>query len=55
VLLQLTADRGDLMERLRRGVTAEGAAGAETSALSYMTSLFERAVWLVRQIGVTLA
>jgi len=55
VLLQLTADRGDLMERLRRGVTADAAAGAETSALSYMTSLFERAVWLVRQIGVTLA
>jgi len=55
VLLQLTADRGDLMERLRRSAGASRAESAELSTVSLVTSLFERAVWLVRQIGLTLA
>ena len=50
LLLKLTADRGDLMERLRRGVSAGRADNAEMSTVSYVTS-----VWLVRQIGLTLA
>lgn len=54
VLLKLTSDRGDLLERLRRSVLARGGDAAETSTLSFATSLFERAVWLVRQIGLTL-
>jgi len=55
LLLKLSADRGDLMERLRQRVAGAGADHAETSTLFYVTSLFERAVWLVRQIGIPLA
>ena len=55
LLLALTADRGDLLERLRRNATAGSADNAELSTVSLVTSLFERAVWLVRQIGLTLA
>jgi phosphate:Na+ symporter len=54
LLLRMTADRGDLMERLRRSLTGSVVDNAEASTLFYATSLFERAVWLVRQIGLTL-
>lgn len=54
LLLKVTADRGDLMERLRRSMTGGVLDNAEASTLFYLTSLFERAVWLVRQIGLTL-
>lgn len=54
LLLKLTEDRGEMMERLRRSYQmAEGGAG-QISALFYATSLFERAVWLVRQVGLSL-
>ena len=55
LLRQLSADRGDLMERLRRRIGDGDADSAERASLLYVTSLFERAVWLVRQIGFTLA
>lgn len=42
------------MERLRRSLTGSVVDNAEASTLFYATSLFERAVWLVRQIGLTL-
>ncbi len=55
LLLRLTADRGDLMERLRRQLLAASGPGldhARKSDLLYATSLFERAVWLLRQLGL---
>jgi hypothetical protein len=44
------------LEGMRRGVAtgAGEASNAEMSTVSLLTSLFERAVWLVRQIGLTL-
>jgi hypothetical protein len=45
-----------MMERLRRtyqGITGEGDKG-QNAALFYETTLFERAVWLVRQVGLSL-
>jgi phosphate:Na+ symporter len=53
-LLKLTEDRGEMMERLRRSYQmAEGGAG-QVSALFYATTLFERSVWIVRQVGLSL-
>ncbi len=54
LLLRLTADRGDLMERLRRQLLASETTldHARKSDLFYATSLFERAVWLLRQLGL---
>ncbi len=52
-LVALTADRGDLMERLRRSVTAgeQPLDHHQKANLFYLTSLFERAVWLMRQLA----
>jgi phosphate:Na+ symporter len=52
MLLVLTADRSELMERIRQthGVTNLD----QRSALFYATSLFERLVWIVRQLGLSL-
>ncbi len=54
LLLRLTADRGDLMERLRRQLLASETAldHAQKSDLFYVTGLFERAVWLLRQFAL---
>ncbi|HEX3730049.1 MAG TPA: Na/Pi symporter [Opitutaceae bacterium] len=54
LLLGLTADRGELMERLRRNLSGgEQSLGHNQKAhLFYLTSLFERAVWLLRQLGL---
>jgi phosphate:Na+ symporter len=54
LLLRLTADRGDLMERLRRQLLASETAldHARKSDLFYVTGLFERAVWLLRQFAL---
>ena len=55
ILLRLTADRGELMERLRRQLLAASEPGldhARKSDLFYATSLFERAVWLLRQLAL---
>lgn len=55
-LLTLTEDRGDLMERIRRSYQDSEAGGAmeQRSAIFYATTLFERAVWILRQIGLSL-
>lgn len=53
LLHRLTGDRGDLMERLRR--TFSNAAPEldhqRKTHLFYLTSLFERIVWLLRQLA----
>jgi len=55
MLTAMTADRGDLMERLRRNLLAgpQSIDPPQTAHLFYLTSLFERAVWLLRQLGQT--
>lgn len=53
LLYRLTSDRGDLMERLRRtfsSATPELEHQRKTQ-LFYLTSLFERIVWLLRQLS----
>lgn len=54
LLLRMTADRGDLMERLRRNLLAgpRELDHRQKSHLFYLTSLFERAVWLLRQLAL---
>jgi phosphate:Na+ symporter len=53
LLVQLTDDRGTMMERLRsRLVVAEGEDAASIGALHYATTLFERNVWLLRQLAL---
>lgn len=56
MLLKLTEDRGEMMERLRRSCQAQGVGISpdESSTLSYATTLFERMVWLLRQLGLSL-
>jgi phosphate:Na+ symporter len=52
----MTEDRGTMMERIRR-TYAEGDAGVEhkdKAGLFHLTSLFERIIWLLRQIGLSL-
>jgi hypothetical protein len=55
-LLQLTDDRSGMMEKLRKNFRAEenSMSPEDQSALFYATTLFERAVWLMRQLGLTL-
>ncbi len=50
----LSADRGEMMEALRRQATAAGSglAYAAQDQLFRATTLFERAVWLVRRLAV---
>jgi phosphate:Na+ symporter len=52
----MTEDRGTMMERIRR-TYAEGDAGLEhkdKAGLFHLTSLFERIIWLLRQVGLSL-
>ncbi len=53
VLQGMTADRGDLMERIRaiHLAGAEGMAIESRSSLLYLTTLFERIVWMLGQLG----
>ncbi len=54
-LLAMTADRGEVMERLRRELLAASGPALEhgrKSDLFYLTSLFERIVWLLRQLAL---
>ena len=55
-LLQLTDDRSGMMEKLRKNFRAEenSMSPEDQSTLFYATTLFERAVWLMRQLGLTL-
>ena len=54
LLLRMTSDRGDLMERLRRNLLSgpQPLDHQQKSHLFYLTSLFERTVWLLRQLGL---
>lgn len=53
MLVQLTDDRGGMMERLRnRHRVDEGRNVGDVSALHYATTLFERNVWLLRQLAL---
>ncbi len=54
-LIELTSDRSEHLNRIRRELAAS-AVGAEADAqrLLLATSLFERAVWLVRRIAIAL-
>lgn len=56
LLMQITADRGDLMERVRNTYLASegGLELQEKSLLLYVTNLFERIVWMLRRIGMLL-
>ena len=53
MLVSITDDRGVMMERLRSSHRPEEAGRAdEVSALHYATPLFERIVWLLRQLAL---
>jgi phosphate:Na+ symporter len=55
LLVSLTDDRGGTMERLRTRYRLENAESAsDVSALHYATTLFERNVWLLRQLALWL-
>jgi phosphate:Na+ symporter len=53
LLVSLTDDRGGMMERLRgRYRPADPESAAHVAKLHYATTLFERNVWLLRQIAL---
>jgi len=53
MLVRLTDDRGGMMERLRdRLKVDESQAVEDVSAMHYATTLFERNVWLLRQLAL---
>lgn len=53
MLIQLTDDRGAMMERLRSRYSVGNAADARNvAALHYASTLFERNVWLLRQLAL---
>lgn len=55
-LVKLTGDRSEMMEKLRgEYLAAESTLPREEKvALLYLTGLFERVVWLLRQVGLAL-
>lgn len=55
LIIALAADRSELLNRIRRQLAATAMGSeADTRQLLLATSLFERAVWLVRRIAVAL-
>ena len=53
LLVSLTDDRGGMMERVRRRYRPEDPESAsDVAALHYATTLFERNVWLLRQLAL---
>lgn len=53
LLVSLTDDRGGMMENLRNGYRLDNAEDVwDVSALHYATTLFERNVWLLRQLAL---
>jgi phosphate:Na+ symporter len=55
LLVQLTEDRGGMMERLRGRLQLDaGQTAASIATLHYATTLFERNVWLLRQLALWL-
>lgn len=56
ILLQLTADRGQMMARLRRSfLEGKTLSPARQQGLMTITTLFERTIWLLRRLGMLLA
>lgn len=55
-LQTLTADRGELMERIRKAMLGgdHGLGADDQQTLFALTSLFERVIWLLRRLGATL-
>jgi phosphate:Na+ symporter len=53
-LFKLTEDRSTLMERIRASCQGEAFSLDQQSALFYATTLFERMVWLLRQLALSL-
>lgn len=53
LLLEITSDRGDVMERLRQSFLAGESQleVADRSALFYLTTLLERAIWLIHELA----
>jgi phosphate:Na+ symporter len=55
MLIRLTDDRGGMMERLRKRMSADETHDVGSlSAIHYATTLFERNVWLLRQLALWL-
>lgn len=56
LLLKLTADRGELMERIRRTVirSEQSLTSEDQQTLFAVTTLFERTIWLLRRLGTVL-
>lgn len=55
LLIQMTEDRGPMMERIRNRMEIEEAASVgHVAVLHYATTLFERNVWLLRQLALWL-
>ncbi len=50
LLDELTSDRSDMMEGIRKQLLGETAAASLREALLVATMLFERAVWLTREL-----
>jgi phosphate:Na+ symporter len=52
LLMQITGDRGDLVERMRKDFLAnERATAAERAVLLQVTSVFERIVWMLHRLA----
>jgi len=49
-LVDLTADRGDLMEGIRQSLLLDSTDRGSRQSLFVATSMFERLIWLVRQV-----
>lgn len=55
LMVQMTDDRGNMMERLRSRMGLEQNSSVEhVTAMHYATTLFERNVWLMRQLALWL-
>lgn len=55
VIATLTADRSELINRIRRSLVGSGlGSGEDARRLLLATSLFERAIWLIRRTAVAL-
>ncbi len=53
MLIRLTADRGGMMEKVRNRLSLDESQDVtDVAALHYATTLFERNVWLLRQLGL---
>ena len=57
ILLQLTADRGEMMGQMRRSLNNIGQdlTAAQNQFLMSLTTLFERIIWLLQRLGTLLA